>query len=172
MSTWLDTYSAVCYPHYCLFTLFISFLIPVYIISLSAYMLYAHVLSCLFTFTKNSDSLDLYIQICGYLLLIKYLEMITCVMRSWSLFFLIIGILALLFMVFLDSIYIVSSCHFFPLFICYHCVRYSYVILWYWFKLLDFIPCSGYLRYSVYAWGIFLAYIRRLLLSQLCFHVL
>ena len=41
-----------------------------------------------------------------------------------SLFFLIIGILALLFMLFSDSIFIVSSCHFFSLFICYYCVRY------------------------------------------------
>ena len=37
--------------------------------------------------------------------------------------FLIIGILALLFMLFPDSIYITSRCHFFSLFICYHCVH-------------------------------------------------
>jgi len=36
--------------------------------------------------------------------------------------FLIIGILDLLFMLFPDSIYIVSSCHFFPLLMYYHCV--------------------------------------------------
>jgi len=37
-----------------------------------------------------------------------------------------------------------------------------------WFR---FITCSGYFRLSVYTWGIFLAYIRRRLLSRLCFHV-
>ena len=86
--------------------------------------------------------------------------------------FLIIGIPALLFMLFPDSIYITSSYHFFPLFICYYCVRYLYVILqWYWFIIVDFIPCSGYFRLSVCAWGIFLAYIRRRPSSRLRFRV-
>ena len=86
---WLDTYYYVCYPHYCLFTLFMPFLISVYTFSLSAHMLYAHALFNLFhSFTRSFDSLDLHIQICGYLLLIRYLERITCVMRSWSLSFL------------------------------------------------------------------------------------
>ena len=93
---------------------------------------------------------------------------------SWeagvSLFF-IIGIPSLLFMLLLDSIYIASSCHFF-LFICYHCVRYLYVILqWYWFFIVDFIACSRYFRLSVYAWDIFLVYMRRRLSSWLRFHV-
>jgi len=35
----------------------------------------------------------------------------------------------LLFMLFSDTIYIASSCCFFPLFICYHCIRYLYVML-------------------------------------------
>jgi len=32
-------------------------------------------------------------------------------------------------MLFSDLIYIAVSCHFFSLFICYHCVRYLYVLL-------------------------------------------
>ena len=59
-------------------------------------------------------------------------------------------------MLFLDSIYIASSCHFFLISICYHYTRYLYVILqWYWFIILDFIACSGYFRLCMYAWGIF-----------------
>jgi len=53
-----------------------------------------------------------------------------------------------------------SAAIFFPLFICYHCVRlYMYYCSDFdlWFR---FIACSGYFRLSVYIWGIFLAYIR------------
>ena len=86
--------------------------------------------------------------------------------------FLTIGILPLLFMLFPDSIFIASNYHFFPLFICYHCVRYLYVILqWYWFIMVDFITCSGYLRLSAYTWSIFLTYMRRRLSSHLRFSV-
>jgi len=86
--------------------------------------------------------------------------------------FLIIGSLTLLFMLFPDSIYIMSSYHFFPLFICYHCVRYLYVILqWYWFIVVDFITCSDFFRLSVYTWSILLAYIHCWPLSQLYFRV-
>ena len=88
-----------------------------------------------------------------------------------SLFF-IIGILSLLFMLFPDSIYIMSSCHLFPLFICYHWVIYLYVILqWYRFIVVSFIACSGHFRLSGYLWSIFLAYICRRLSSRLRFHV-
>ena len=37
-----------------------------------------------YTFTKSSDSLDLHIQICDYLLLIRFLERITSILRSQS----------------------------------------------------------------------------------------
>jgi len=88
-----------------------------------------------------------------------------------SLFF-TIGILTLLFMLFPNSICIISSCHFFPLFIYYHCVRYLYVILqWYWFIVVDFIVCLGYFKLSICAWGIFLVNIRRRLSSRLHFRV-
>jgi len=36
------------------------------------------------TFTRSSDSLDLHIQICGSLLLIRFLERITGILRSQS----------------------------------------------------------------------------------------
>ena len=83
-------------------------------------------------------------------------------------FYLIIGILALLFMLFSNSIHIVSHCHFYHLFLYYHCVRYLHVILqWYWFIVVDFITCSGYFRLNVCARDIFLAYIHRRLSSRL-----
>ena len=88
--------------------------------------------------------------------------------------FLIIGILTLLFMLFPNSIFIASSCHFlfYSSDIIVYCVRYLYVILqWYWYIIVDFITCSGYFRLSVYAWGIFLAYIRRRPSSRLRFRV-
>jgi len=91
--------------------LFMSFLIPVYIMIICSH-LYACAFSPFFsyTFTRSSDSLNLYIQIRDYLFLIRYLERITCTLRSWSLSpFLIIGIPTLLFMLFLDFLYIVSK---------------------------------------------------------------
>ena len=75
----------MCYPYYCLFTLFMSFLIPVYIISflLTCYM-HMHFPVYSYTFIRSSNSLDLHIQICGYLLLIRFLERITGILRSQS----------------------------------------------------------------------------------------
>ena len=69
--------------------LFMPFLIPVYIFSylFTCYM-HMHFPVYSYTFTRSSDSLNLHIQICSYLLLIRYLERITCVTRSWSLSFL------------------------------------------------------------------------------------
>ena len=136
-------------------------------------MLYTHTFSVYsYTFTRSSDSLNLYIQIRGYLLLIRYLERITCIYEELSLSF-------------LDYRYSCSFIHIIFCFYLYHVqlpflsyihllslYRYLYVILqWYWFIVVDFITCSGYFRLSVYAWGIFLAYIRRRLSSRLCFHV-
>ena len=46
--------------------------------------LYSHVFPFFsYTFTRSSDSLDLHIQIQGYLLLIRYLERIIFTLRSW-----------------------------------------------------------------------------------------
>ena len=85
---------------------------------------------------------------------------------------LIIGILDLLLMLFPDSIFSHPVVILFSLFICYHCVRYLYVILqWYWFIMVDFIACSGYLRLIAYMWGIFLAYMRRRPSSRLRFRI-
>ena len=126
-----------------------------------------------YTFTRSSDSLNLHIQICGYLLLIRYLERITCVTRRWSLSF-------------LDYRYSCSFIHVISWFYLYRIqlsfsFLYSsviimldilYVILqWYWFIVVDFVACSAYFRLSVYAWGIFLAYIRHRPSSRLRFSV-
>jgi len=78
--------------------------------------------------------MDLYIQI----LVIYYWSGIWRELHAlWGArvsLFLTVGIPALLFMLFPDSIYIVPRCHFSLLFICFHGVRYLYVILqWYWF---------------------------------------
>jgi len=159
LSTGLDTYSTVCYPHYCLFTYSCHFLFSLYY-----YHMFTFICMCIFpvyshTFTGSSDSLNLHIQICGYLLLIRYLERITCVTRSWSPSLLDYRYSC-------SFIHVISwfylcrvSCNFFPLFICYHCLDIYIVILqWYWFIVVDFIACSGFFRLSVYTWGILLVY--------------
>jgi len=43
-----------------------------------------HFLVYSYTFTRSPDSLNLHIQIRGYLLLIRYMERITYISRSWS----------------------------------------------------------------------------------------
>ena len=97
-----------------------------YLLTFYMYMLFS-VYS--YIFTRSSDSLDLHIQICGYLLWSGIWRGLHVLRGAGASIFLIIGILPLLFTLFPDSIYIVSSCPFFLLFICYHCVRYLYVIL-------------------------------------------
>ena len=68
--------------------LFIYF---IHAIFLSQYIYFLHMLTCYmwmhflvysYTFTRSSDSLNLYIQICDYLLLIRYLERIADISRS------------------------------------------------------------------------------------------
>ena len=65
--------------------LFMSFLISVYIMIICLHLYTCASFFYSYTFTRSSDSLDLHIQIRGYLLLIRYLEMITRNLRSWSL---------------------------------------------------------------------------------------
>jgi len=95
----------------------------IYIFSLSAHMLYAHALSSLFLHTAFAYP-DLWLFIADQVFGEDYM----CYEELESLF-LIIGILTLLFLLFPDSFYIMFNCHFFRLFICYHCVRSLYVIL-------------------------------------------
>ena len=54
-----------------------------YINMLTCYM-HVHLPLYFYTPTRSFDSLDLHIRICGYLSLIRYLERITCILRSWS----------------------------------------------------------------------------------------
>ena len=63
--------------------LFLSFFSIYFLYLLTCYM-HVHISFYPYTFTRSSDSLDLHIQICGYLLLIRYLERITGILRSWS----------------------------------------------------------------------------------------
>ena len=153
-----------------------SFLIPVYIY----FFLYLHT-CCMhmyfsvyfYTFTRSSDSLNLHIQICGYLLLIRFLARITGILRSqrsshsiiFSRYFLS------LFYSMLSWFYALGSCLFYFLFLCHHLWMFvcdiAVILIYY----SDCIASLGYFKFSVYAWGIFLVYIRRRLLSRLRFSV-
>ena len=101
-------------------------------------------------------TLDSHVQGIGHLLILfRYSCDRTRYEKLESLFF-IIGILAILFMLFLILSLSYPVAIFFPIFICYHCVRYLYVILqWYWFIVVDFVTWSGYFRLSVCAWVFF-----------------
>ena len=142
----MNTYSTVYYPHYCLFSLFMPFLIPVYTFFylLTCYM-HMHFSVYSYTFIRSSDSLDLHIQIYNYLLLIRYWERITNILRSrssllldhlFSIFF-----VTSLFHCFHDSMYWTHTCSI-PLFIYYHV----------WMFICDIavmlIYHSGYIAYS------------------------
>ena len=126
-----------------------------------------------YTFTRSSNSLNLYIQICGYLLLIKYLERITGILRNleFSLFDYRYSCLTFISVDSLFSIYLTFSCHFIPLFICYHVWTFICIVAVLSYYHSDYIACSCYSRFSVYTWGILLAYIRRGLSSRLRSHV-
>jgi len=81
----------------CAHTLLCAIHITVYLLYschfLLQYIYFLYLLTCYmhmhfpvysYTFTRSSDSLDLYIQIYGYLMLIRYLEKIICTLRNWS----------------------------------------------------------------------------------------
>ena len=127
-----------------------------------------------YTFTRISDSLDLHIKICGYLLLIRYWERITGVLRSQGSLLLdhlfSVFSVSFLFYCFHDSMHWTLACSL-PLFICYHVWIFICGIAVMLIYHNDYITCSGYFRLNVYAWGIFLAYISRRLSSRLRFHV-
>ena len=175
LNTWLDTYSIVCYPHYCLFTLFMSFSYS----SIYIFFICSHVIcTCTFQFilthslgvlTPEFAYSDLWLFIADQIygedhIHLEKLESLS----SWlSVFLLFCSCYFLI----LSISHLVAI--FFLLFIYYHCVKYLYIILqWYWFIVVDFITYLGYFRLSVYAWGIFLAYIRRRLSSRLFSRIL
>jgi len=112
-------------PYYCPFTfcmLFQSYFSIYFLYLLTCYM---HVRLPLYsyTFTRSFDSLNLHIQICGYLLLNRYLERITYILRSWSPLawhpFSIFSCFFLYSYCFHDSMHWTHACSI-PLFICYH----------------------------------------------------
>jgi len=70
-----------------------------------------------------------------------------------------------------DSRYIGLGAYSFPLFICYHVWLFICYIAVLSYHHSDYIASAGYFRFSIYAWGIFLANICRWLSSRLCFHV-
>ena len=75
--------------------------------------LHVHFLLYSYTFTRSSDSLNLHIQICGYLLLIRYLERIMSILRNLE-FSLSDYRYSFLTFISVDSvffIYITFSCH-------------------------------------------------------------
>jgi len=105
-----------------------------------------------YTVTRSSDSLNLHIQICGYLLLIRYLERITGILRNleFSLFDYRYSCLTFIPVDSLFSIYITFSCH---------SILYSYDIMsghlyvllqcYHIIMVID-IACLGYFRLSMY----------------------
>ena len=115
-----------------------------------------------YKFTRSSDSLNLHIQICSYLLLIRYLERITSMLRNlkFFLFDYLYSYLTFIPVDFLFSTYITFSCHFI-LYQRVSCVHLYVVLQWYRSYLVIIKLVHGYFRLSVYTWGIFLAYIRR-----------
>ena len=126
-----------------------------------------------YTFTRSSDSLNLHIQIYGYLLLIRFLERITGILRSRVISYSIIfsRYSRLFFIPLLSWFYALDLCLFYFLFICHHVWMFIYdtaVILIYYSY---YISCSGHFRLSVCAWRIFLVYIRRRPSSWLRFRV-
>ena len=92
--------------------------------------------------------------------------------RSWSSLFLILVFLSLFIpisVLFLIPVYQIQSLFQFFLYhgwmlIC----DFAVIVDLLWFR---FITCSGYIRFSVYTWGIFLAYMRCRLSSRLHFHI-
>ena len=110
-------------------------------------------------------TLNLHVQIGYFLLLIRYLERITRVTRSlefslfdyWYSYFVLFLSFPLIPYIWLNACFIPHSS------IC--------VIAVILIQHSDCIACSGYFRFSVYTWGILLAYIRRWLSLQLRFHV-
>ena len=133
------------------------------------YTLFMHVHPSFYsyTFTRSSDFLNLHIQICGYLKLIRYLERITGILRNlkFSLFDYRYSCLTFIYVESLFSIYITFGYHFITLFICYHEWMFIFTVAVLSYYHSDYIVCSGYFRLSVYTWGIFLACIRRRLSS-------
>jgi len=121
------------------------------------------------TLIMSFDSLDLHIQVYGYLIV----DQIFGEVHSHEE---VPGVISLhdyqysyfcLFMSFLLIPYIRRNACSIPLFICYH----MWIFMYYYSGVSDYIPYSDYFRLSVYTWGILLVYIRRRLLSRLCFHV-
>ena len=114
-----------------------------------------------YTFTRSSGSLNLHIQIFDYLLLIRYLERITCILRSqislawhpFSVFSYFFSFIPIAFMILCLGLMLVP----FP----FHMLSYVNVYCDIAVILIyhsAFIACSGCFRFSVYTWGIFLVY--------------
>ena len=91
-----------------------------------------------YTFTRSSNSLDLHIQICGYLLLVRYLERITYITRSLMFTLFDPGYSScppFIFSHFLDSLYIglsTSSFLYSSVIMCAHLL----LLQWYWFIIV------------------------------------
>ena len=114
---------------YCVLStfLFIYFIHIISYYSIYIFFIYSFICMCIFpvysyTFTGSSNSLDLYIQICDYLLLIRHLERIIGILRNLE-FSLLDYWYSYLTFISIDSlfyIYITFS---------YHSITYSYDIM-------------------------------------------
>jgi len=121
--------------------------------------LYSH------TFIGSFEFVDLHIQVHVYsILLIRYLERITDILRSQSsrTRSSILGILLLLFILIVIMIMCIGLIAYsFPLFIYYHVWSFICYIAVLSYHHSDYIACSGYFKLSLYTWSILLVYIRR-----------
>ena len=78
------THTLLCAIHITVYLLFMPFLFQNILSSYAHSYMHVHLPLYSHTFTKSSDSLNLHIQICDYLLLIRLLERITGILRSQS----------------------------------------------------------------------------------------
>ena len=137
---------------------------------LYTYCLYAWTLSSFFyTFIGSlSDDLRFVRPDIGCLFHWSGVDELVHFARSLEFSLLITGILiSLLFLLFLDSPYIIISCHSISVFIYHHVWTFICSIAVIMICYSRFITCSDYLKLRAYTWGIFLTYMRRRLSSHL-----
>jgi len=144
----------------------------IYILYLLTYYMHMHFPVYHYTFTRSSNSLDLHIQTCEYLLLIMYSVRSTSILRSQSslsrspfldIFSLLYSIVFIILCIGLMLVLFLYS----SVILCAHLYVIAVILIYHG----DYIACSSYFRLSVYTWGIFLAYICRRLSLRLRFHV-
>ena len=139
-------------------------------------LLFMHTFTCtscsLYTHAHHGrvlTTLDLHVQILDVCSIVQVFDETVRLARNWTLFLLILVFTSLLYSCYFLILSLSHSAVIFPSVI--HLLSlfrlYMYYCSDHWLLWFRFIACSGWFRLSVYAWGIFLAYIRRRLSSRL-----